>query len=171
MQRWMKINKLGERVKETKARLAETKTEYRRSAKLVKENSKYCADPLGVGQSDFAFPSLADIIKMQSEEILENRAAKVAMLQAKLEEIEQKIEKEQTIMGKVQQVMPVKIEQNNANDSVAVAAIANAIDELQKYYSIDFDGNSYDGEFDISSFFVCPFYFLFLPICSQCGCS
>lgn len=40
MQRWMKINKLGARIKETKARLAETKLEYKRFAKLVKENSE-----------------------------------------------------------------------------------------------------------------------------------
>lgn len=40
MQRWMKINKLRARIKETKARLAETKLEYKRFAKLVKENSE-----------------------------------------------------------------------------------------------------------------------------------
>lgn len=52
--------------------------------------------------------------------------------------------------------MPVKIEQKNA-----FAAIANAIDELKKYYSIDFDGNRYDGEFDIvSAHFTLYLYFL-----------
>lgn len=40
MQRWMKMTKLRARIKETKARLAETKSEYKRFAKLVKENSK-----------------------------------------------------------------------------------------------------------------------------------
>lgn len=40
MQRWMKINKLRARIKETKARLAETQSEYKRFAELVKENSE-----------------------------------------------------------------------------------------------------------------------------------
>lgn len=77
--------------------------------------------------------------------MLENRVAKVAILQAKLAEVEQKIEKEQSLMENVQKVMPVKIEQNNANDSAASAAIANAVAELEAYYSIDFDGNGYEG--------------------------
>lgn len=42
MQRWTKMTKLAEHIKETKARLAETKSEYKRFAKLVKENSEYC---------------------------------------------------------------------------------------------------------------------------------
>lgn len=77
--------------------------------------------------------------------MLENRAAKVAIVQAKLVEVEQKIEKEQSIMENIQKVMPVKIEQNNANDSVASTVIASAITELQKYYSNDSDGISYEG--------------------------
>lgn len=38
----MKMNKLQERIKETKARLAETKSDYQRVADLVKVNSE-CA--------------------------------------------------------------------------------------------------------------------------------
>lgn len=40
MQRWLKMNKLKERIKETKVRLADTKSEYKRFAALVKENSE-----------------------------------------------------------------------------------------------------------------------------------
>lgn len=98
--------------------------------------------------------------------MLENRVAKVAILQAKLAEVEQKIEKEQSLMENVQKVMPVKIDQNNANDSAASAAIANAVAELEAYYSIDFDGNGYEGTMFIlitsaQIIFVIIFFFSF----------
>lgn len=105
--------------------------------------------------------------------MLENRAAKVAMLQAKLAEVEQKIEMEQATMASVQKVMPVKIEQNNANDGVAAAAIASAIVELQKYYSIDFDRNSYEGaSLDTPGFDTTLIWnFLLFLFRSQCRCT
>lgn len=78
--------------------------------------------------------------------MLESRAAKVAILKTKLVEIEEKIANEKAIGVNVRKVMPVKIEQNNANDSAASAATAMAIAELQKYYAIDFDSNSYEGK-------------------------
>lgn len=77
--------------------------------------------------------------------MLEHRAAKVAILQMKLDEVEQKIEAEKSTMEHVEKVMPVKIEQNNANDSIAAAAIDDAIAELQKFYSADCEGSSYEG--------------------------
>lgn len=108
---------------------------------------------------------------MRSNEMLENRVAKVAILQAKLAEVEQKIKKEQSLMENVQKVMPVKIEQNNANDSAASAAIANAIAALEAYYSIDFDDNSYEGAFHIfiasAQFYLCFYHLVFVH--SQCG--
>lgn len=104
--------------------------------------------------------------------MLESRVAKVAMLQAKLAEVEEKIEKEQATMASVQKVMPVKIEQNNANDSVAAAAIASAIAELQQYYSIDFDRNSYEGAtFDTPAFATTLVLNYLLLFRSQCRCT
>lgn len=77
--------------------------------------------------------------------MLEHRAAKVALLQANLYEIEQKIKKEQSVMAEVQKAMPVKIDKSNANDGVASAAIAEAIDKLESFYSIDSNSIGHDG--------------------------
>lgn len=86
-----------------------------------------------------------DISKIQSNQLVEHRAAKVALLQANLHEVEQKIKKEQSVMAEVQKAMPVKIERSNANDGVASAAIAEAIDALQFFYSIDSNSNGHEG--------------------------
>lgn len=91
-----------------------------------------------------SLPFSLDINKIQLKEKLQHLSAKNAITKIKCFETEQQVIKENQITKCIIDVTPVKIEQNNSNDTIASQAITNAIVELQEYYT-NYSNGAYDG--------------------------
>lgn len=77
---------------------------------------------------------------------LDELNAKNAILKVKNIEVENQSHIENEVLKTIRDVMPVRIEHNNANATQACNAITEAITVLETYYA-NFNNSSYEGRF------------------------